>query len=411
MFVMLAARWILALLSASGSGSSHTSPLPVPPEPATAAGIFASLDLNQSFIEARRPERRASEPEHAHPGSLRLCPPREGDPTPKFDDPRSVVRFLLAVIESGTVYPTEGYFYFRFDLDGRSVSGNLRFTSIDEGVLHTGYFETSRDTIGAVRTGTFTPTSGLAVEKSAMDPSGTRYRVSLDGQTAEFMIPTAYRARPPSLELPEHERFVSGVLDESAYALVLIFDAREAGFRFLLNPAFEPPEALEPLRADATHLLIGRPSGFVFAHEPGRAPGEPERLTLVGIDAASVRRNDYFDGPFDQVPPDLDLRPLLHIAYPYTRDASPVDEHGNFIGRTASRVAIAPYTAYGNTNDLLAPQSPSTASMSIADTIRTLTREYQQDFVPPLRPSPIPDAIPVGPEPVTLRDILERHRE
>ena len=235
MLVMLAARWILALLSASGSGNAHTLQLPGPPEPASAASVFASLELNQAFIEVRRPELRDTEPEHQRPGSLRLSSPRGTDPAPDFDDPRSVVRFLLAVIESGTVYPTEGYFYFRFDLDGRRVSGNLRFTSINEGGLHTGYFETRRDTIGAVRTGTLTPTSGLGVERLATNTAGTRYRVALDGQAAEFLIPTAFRARPPSLELREHERFVSGVLDESAYALVLIFDEREAGFRFLLN--------------------------------------------------------------------------------------------------------------------------------------------------------------------------------
>jgi hypothetical protein len=418
MFMTLAAHWILALLSATGPQTGAQTSAPTGTE--TAAEVFRSLELNQAFIEARRPELRDATDRESKTGALRLREPSPETPKPDFDDPRSVVRFLLDVIESGTVYPTEGYFYFRFDLNGRRISGNLRFTSIADGVLHTGYFEAgnadhtpgrpSKPGIGAVRTGTFGAEQGLTVVTEPSDEGETMHRVLLDGESATFVVPAIYRARPASLKLRDGERFVSGVLDESAYALVLIFDEREAGFRFLLSPAFEPPELLEPLRADAPHLLIGRPSGFVFAREPGRAAGEPDRLTLVGIDAASVRRNDYFDGPFDQVPPDLDLRPLLHIAYPYTRDASPVDEHGNFIGRTASRVAIAPYTAYGNTDDLLAAGPSSTGSMAIADAIRSLTREYQQDFAPLLRPSPIPDAIPVGPDPVTLGDILERAR-
>ncbi len=414
MFVTLAAHWILALLSATGPQTGTQTSAPTGTE--TAADVFHSLELNQAFIEARRPELRDATDRETKTGALRLREPPVGTPKPDFDDPRSVVRFLLGVIESGTVYPTEGYFYFRFDLDGRRISGNLRFTSIADGVLHTGYFETggadhtpgmpSKPGIGAVRTGTFGAEQGLTVVTEPSDEGETTHRVSLDGESATFVVPALYRARPASLKLRDGERFVSGVLDESGYALALIFNEHDPAFRFLLHPDLEPPETLTPI--DHTHqnrvqLFIGTESGFVFIRD--EAAGDREtvngtdretsRLALVGVDRARIMANDYFDGPFDQVPPDLALRPLLHAAYPYTRTASPVDEHGNFIGRESSRVAIAPYTAYASTDELtdaigIAAVDEETARPDTASLILVLTREYQQDFVPPFWPEPDP---------------------
>lgn len=377
--------------------------------------VYNSLELNQSFIEDRRPELRDATDRHTKPGALRLIAPDETQPAPEFDDPRSVVRFLLGALESGTVYPTEGYFYFRFDLGERRVSGNLRFTSIGEGVLHTGYFETQPaggrpPGAGAVRTASFGSEQGLTVASEPIRDGGSLHRITLDGETTAFVIPRVYRDIPPAFKLRDGERLVSGVLDESGYALALIFDENGPGFRFLLHGELEPPEQLDEIHTtntDSPTLLAGRQSGFVFIAD------ESERLTLVGVDRARIMANDYYDGPFDQVPPDLGLRPMLHLAYPYTRTASPVDEHGNFLGRESSRVAIAPYTAYTKLDDLtgIVSGTANRSNPSIRALLQTLTREYQQDFVPPLRVSPIPDALPVGPEPLTLQDILERRTE
>lgn len=425
-----AIRWLIIVVRIFGSSDPRTSDSHEPLPESTAARIFQSLELNQAFVEARRPELRDATDRETKTGALRLREPPPGTPRPEFDDPRSVVRFLLGVVESGTVYPTEGYFYFRFDLDGRRISGNLRFTSIADGVLHTGYFETGgahhtqgmppKPGIGAVRTGTFGTEQGLMVVTEPSDEGETTHRVSLDGESATFVVPAIYRARPASLTLREGERFVSGVLDESGYAFALIFNEHDPAFRFRLHPEFDPPETLTPIhhaQQGLVPLFAGTESGFIFMPEKtadGRETGrETRRLTLVGVDRARIMANDYFDGPFDQVPPDLALRPMLHAAYPYTRTASPVDEHGNFIGRESSRVAIAPYTAYESTDELadaigISAVDEETARPDTASLILVLTREYQQDFVPPLRQSPIPDALPVGPEPVTLQDILER---
>ena len=50
-----------------------------------------------------------------------------------FDDPKSVMQHVL--FHTGgvaTVYPTEQYFYFEFDLGVRRVRGNLRFIDAHE---------------------------------------------------------------------------------------------------------------------------------------------------------------------------------------------------------------------------------------------------------------------------------------
>lgn len=59
----------------------------------------------------------------------------------------------------------------------------------------------------------------------------------------------------------------------------------------------------------------------------------------------------YFDGPFDQVPPFLDIRDKLHIVYPYLKDQG-IDLHGNFLNQPGVRVAVSPYQQYENLSDI-----------------------------------------------------------
>lgn len=421
----------------------------------SAAAAFASLELNQAFIEARRAELRVAVDVSdrvrvgapvggRRVGELRLVAPERGEAGPEYDDPRSVVRFLLSVVESATVYPTEGYFYYRMRLGDRAVSGNLRFTSIDEGVLHVGYFDGDRPRARDVRTGSFGAAEGLSVERvegsgagRGVEAGAAVYRVSMDGEEAVFVAPRVYRGGEGGVLLNEGERLVSGVLDESGYALGLVFDESSPGFRYVLAERWPAPEPLRPLEGEGEGLVWGLESGFVFLAERlareapaggggaggGRGVGvvERERLVLVGVRSSSVLWNDYFDGPFDQVPPDLRLRELLHRAYPYTREVAPVDEHGRFEGRESSRVAIAPYVTYRSLDELVeryaalreaaaAGAAGDGRRVGVRDVVRALTREYQQGFMPRLRADPTASGVPVGDRPLTLREIMEANR-
>lgn len=362
--------------------------------------------LNQTFIEARRPEITTN--------LIRRDP--TSAPPPRFDDPRSVARYILAHVAQGTVHPTEGYFYYRFPLvsdagELETVSGNLRFTSIDNGVLHLGYFIDGD--LSRTNAASLSADDGVRIRSRTVgeSPKIREHTITLDGVTSTFRVSWEYRDRQPSLQLLPSERFVTGVLDESAHPLVLVFDETDEdspAFRYIVNLAYPPTEVLLPIAHDLPDVFVGVESGFVFLRSRS-----PDRMTLIAVSAQGVRANSYFDGPFDQVPPDLDLRPLLHKAYPYTVEVSPVDQHGNFVGRDSSRVAISPYVTYESLDELAAAIRSAPVGATIAEPLalaRLLTREYQQSFMPPRRRDQSRPGIPVGDTPITLGDIIRMNR-
>lgn len=296
-----------------------------------------------------------------------------------FDNPRSIARFVLEQApQPAYVLPSERYYYFRFHLGGRVVSGNLRFTDIDEGTLHTGFFDVSdlnlsgHASLGADEGVSVTPLGGSV------------YRVEMDGIVRDFTLAEALLARPASLDLLEGEEFVSGVLDESGTPLALLWNEPSAAFYYVLNADFGSPEPLSSFGKDGDYL-VGRDSRFVYHRDSAG------RLVLVGVSARGVQDNTYFDGPFDQVPPNLPLKDKLERAYPYVTFRGGIDEHGNFKNLEASRVAVSPYLQYSSLEEMeswldakraAAEDSPSRLAAMTYESKRDFHKHYEKPRMP-----------------------------
>ncbi|MBL8875672.1 MAG: hypothetical protein JNM86_07745 [Phycisphaerae bacterium] len=261
----------------------------------------------------------------------------------RFNDPRTVlVSALAAAPARSTVYPSERYFYFETIIESRQVSGNIRFTDIERGQVHIGYFD--RFDPEARQGGTFSAENGVVV---ASGPLPHTWIVSADGHSREFTLDQQYQTFRDRLALLPDEEFVTGVYDESGSKFGLIFFRPTASLYFVLVPD-KAGEPLVSVRGDATEFLVGLHSRFVyFVDQP------TGRRILVGVHSSNVRDNNYFDGPFDQVPPDLSLREMLNETYPYTKFRGGIDEHGNFNSFEGQRVAISPYQQYTSTDRLL----------------------------------------------------------
>lgn len=78
-----------------------------------------------------------------------------------------------------------------------------------------------------------------------------------------------------------------------------------------------------------------------------------DRQILVGVNSNQVRGNNYFDGPFDQIPPRLQIKELLERVCPYVKYRGGIDAHGNFLKLAHTRVAISPYVKYSSTSEFL----------------------------------------------------------
>ncbi len=120
-----------------------------------------------------------------------------------------------------------------------------------------------------------------------------------------------------------------------------MFNAEKNIFIWVLNEEELIPDILEPIEDD---LLSGKQSGFAFWIDSAN----DNRKVLIAIRGQSAVRNDYYDGPFDQLADNYVDE--IQISE-YMQRASPsligrIDKYGYFTDRAQCRVSISPYYVY-----------------------------------------------------------------
>jgi hypothetical protein len=293
-------------------------------------------------------------------------------PVPSLDDQRSILLYVLAhAPRQAIVYPTERYFYYTFDLEGRRIGGNLRFTDAESSVLHIGYFDVENP--HRCWSASFAATDGVVVSRA---DSGLT-TVTAEGITRSFLIDDR-NTQPPAIPLIDTERVITAVLDESGMRFVLLYNDVFRCFYFVATPNWPSKDSLRPIANTKDRLFADDTTGFVYLHTP-----RYDRLTLVGVAAENIARNNYCDGPFDQVPPRLSIRKELEAAYPYVSYRGGIDDHGNFLELKDQRVAISPYQAYGTLDEMAAFYAECRKKTLLdVDLWYRLTYEPKRDFNP-----------------------------
>ena len=256
------------------------------------------------------------------------------------DDRTEVIRFVLQNCPANpVVFPTEQYYYFKFLWKHRQISGNLRFCDSRDGTIHFGYFDefdSSFMRTGSIKNGI----NGTVLVKDRdvkLEFQGMERVFVLSRISEQFSEPT----------LNVGERLVSAVVDESGYCFWLVYNESERLLYYVLNEE-RMPEEIVAVNLSNFELLIGVRSRFVFFNDMGS-----DRRILVGVWDENIRKNNYFDGPFDQVPPKLPIKDVLEDVYPYLK-VRQVDSFGNFNDEPGSRVAISPYMAYRTVTEIVA---------------------------------------------------------
>jgi len=264
-------------------------------------------------------------------------------PVPDYTQPVEFLNYIWKRLPSlAIVYPTEGYYYYRLKIPNKIIAGNIRFSDIENGILHFGYFDMDNPHATSTKNwaGDITAHDGLAIKRE----SGHEYKISYLGKTVTFILNDSNQQLPKNLKLLADEQFISQIVDESGIRFVLIFNNKTSAFYFIANPDENIGDELTDL---GNNYRLGKNTDFVFYQGP-------QRLLLVGIARQNVAKNNYFDGPFDQVPPHLNLRAKLYLAYPQSRlRYGGLDPNGNYIEKSNTRVAITPYYQYSNYTDLI----------------------------------------------------------
>lgn len=211
-------------------------------------------------------------------------------------NPNAVFEAVFQVLPSKvTVYPTESYYYFTFPYKGIVYAGNIRFDAWDQfdGKVHFAYFPEYaywRKPLDPVYK-KLGPDDGLQVTKV----SKFEYTIAFKGKTVTFQIPDLSNVKPAPGMVRADESYIGPIWDESGVQFFLLFNKTAKTFLYLLNDnpkmdQYEPSE-LSPA------LTVGNRSSFAFYKDK-----LADRQILIGVFAGNTQLNNYFDGPFDQLP-------------------------------------------------------------------------------------------------------------
>ncbi len=258
---------------------------------------------------------------------------------PDFNDSTDMFEYVfMSIPPYAVVYPTELYYYFRVDFPDGEVSGNLRLVELIDGRFSIGYFKVDNPHESFSRF--FDANDGVSIKKI----TDHLFKVSYKGHTVYFQYPSLSDETPRTQSHSLDETFVSKIRDESGVVFNLYFNNATRAFYYSLDSDSPFNDDLVKL-SDSVYL--GERTRFAYYHE-----SISNRYFLLAVSVDNVARNNYFDGPFDQVPPYLNLKEMIELAYPYTK-ISRVDKYGNFLFEEGMRVAISPYLDYFNTDEIL----------------------------------------------------------
>jgi hypothetical protein len=265
-------------------------------------------------------------------------------------DPMAVLAYVLESLPGRvTVYPTENYYYFKFVHAGVPIAGNFRFDprDRDKGKVYFGYYEDNADwkKDGFEQALELDGRHNVVVERA----ENLVYRITYRATRVLFALNDVSQIKPPPGAIGPDERLIGPVFDESAVRFFLVYNSRARVFHYILDETATMSDQPEPSRR-TDRILIGKRTGFAYYRDH-----RLDRKILIGVFEQNVRLNNYFDGPFDQLPDNFiegeTLRQAIIESDPEVRGK--IDRLGYF-QNDESRYAISPYMQYRSESDLLA---------------------------------------------------------
>jgi len=265
-----------------------------------------------------------------------------------LDDPKGMLAFVIESLPARVkVYPTENYYYFYFYHNGTRYGGNIRLDAKDrdQGKLHFAFFPELNEWLkdNTVEYRLFGKEDGVIVEK--IEP--LLYRVTFGGKSIVFELNDLSKVAPPAAALGPDDQYLGPVHDESGIRLFLVFNKRLKLFHYVLDETTRVADELFP-SGFTNRILIARRTGFAFYDEH-----RLKRKILIGVFEANGSVNNYFDGPFDQLPDNFIKGDELRVAIVATEPhlAGEIDSHGGSPDGS-SRYLIGPYIYYRDEAEL-----------------------------------------------------------
>ena len=261
-------------------------------------------------------------------------------------DPKAMLAWVLESLPDRVkVYPTENYYYFHFFHQGVRYAGNLRLDMMDrdEGKLHFAYFEDLQEwkEDAPLTYNAFDKSDGVLVEKI----DRLVYRVGYGERQVIFELNDLAKVVPPPHAIGPDEKYLGPVFDDSGMRFFLMYNPKLKLFHYILDETIKIPDQFRP-SVNTNRILIGVRTGFAYYLDL-----RMNRKILIGVFEANSRVNNYFDGPFDQLPDNFVVGDEL--APPAVDSQRGTDRVRGSFG-SSGRYLIGPYSTY-RTGDQLYP--------------------------------------------------------
>lgn len=266
-----------------------------------------------------------------------------------IEDPASVLKFVLkSSAQTIHVQPTENYSYFKFSHNGLHWQGNMRLET-EKGKpdkLHFAYFVVPAPwhdvDLGQYRT--FDDNDGLSITALG----DFNFRISFQSITRTFRLNDITAVNMPEKMLGPDQIYMGQVNDESGIRFFLLFDKNTLDFSYILDQQKPFLDKLTAYGEPGSKLQVGIRSGFVFVDEPTLS-----RKRLVGVHTDNISQNNYYDGPFDQLPDAFSGELTVKQAFALIdlEFSKKIDAYGNYIDQEGARAVIAPYLRYATKED------------------------------------------------------------
>jgi hypothetical protein len=266
-----------------------------------------------------------------------------------LEDPVAVFEYVLkSSAPEIHVGPTENYAYFKFYSQGLEWQGNMRLEAGHGAAdkVHFAYFVVPApwhdQELGEYRT--FNADDGLTIKQNGRFD----YEVSYKGIDRRFLLNDISKINLPEELRGTGELYLGQAHDESGLRFYLLFDTEALDFVYVLDEQDPLRDRLIPFFDADPKIQVGIRTGFVFLKEE-----TPKRTRLVGVYEDNTLRNNYFDGPFDQLPDAWDGEITVRGAFMMIDPdfAQEIDRYGNYIQEDGARVVIAPYLSYWDVRD------------------------------------------------------------
>ncbi|MGP5315201.1 hypothetical protein ACTXLD_07220 [Psychrobacter faecalis] len=257
-----------------------------------------------------------------------------------IDNVDEVFEYVLSQTDDTlTIYPSEGYYYFSFYHQGNLIKGNLLVGHKlrQQGTLSFIYFY---DIAGKER-GEFKTHHKLyktSAEFSLKKTKPNLYQLNFKKIKKNIKINQLVTDASFVNTLEQHGFEVNiPMMDESGVQFYLAFYPATNNF-YYINDLSRDDEFYYTL---GEGLKVGARTEFVYL------PMDKFAI-LVGVNAANIYKNNYYDGPFDQLP-DEALEGINYKSYLYKVNPSwkeQIYDDGYFINDSTARVGLTNYFEY-----------------------------------------------------------------